>query len=315
VDIIVPIKQVPETSNVKMDPVTGTMIRDGVGTVVNPLDLYAIETALRLKEAHGGTVTVVTMGPSPAVKALREAIAMGCDDGVRLRPRLRRRRQLGDLVHARAGDRAARPLRPDRLRRARHRRRHRPGRPRHRRLARPAARHLRRREVKRPDGDPAAPAAARVERLVEEGYQILELPLPALLTVVKEIAAPRLPTLRGKKRAKATEIPHSTPRTSTRPRLPRPQGLTHQGRQGRHPQGHAQRHRGARRRRDRGRGRRRAAARLPRRARPAPAKEAGMSFVWTLAEQHEGRLKTSPTSSSAAAAPSPTSSTPSSPRC
>ena len=80
--IVVPIKQVPETSNVKMDPKTGTMIRDGVETVVNPLDLFAIETALRLKEAHGGTVTALSMGPKGAEKALREAIAMGCDGGV-----------------------------------------------------------------------------------------------------------------------------------------------------------------------------------------------------------------------------------------
>jgi electron transfer flavoprotein beta subunit len=82
VHIVVPIKQVPETSNVKMDPVTGTMIRAGVGTVVNPLDLFAIETAVRLKEAHGGRITTLTMGPRGAEKALREAIAMGCDDGV-----------------------------------------------------------------------------------------------------------------------------------------------------------------------------------------------------------------------------------------
>ena len=61
--IIVPIKQVPETSNVKMDPETGTVIRTGIETVVNPLDLYALEAALRLKERHGGSITVLTMGP------------------------------------------------------------------------------------------------------------------------------------------------------------------------------------------------------------------------------------------------------------
>lgn len=74
--IVVPIKQVPETSNVQMDPETGTMIRAGVETVVNPLDLYALEAALRLREAHGGRVVAITMGPPPAIKALREAIAM-----------------------------------------------------------------------------------------------------------------------------------------------------------------------------------------------------------------------------------------------
>jgi len=82
VHIVVPIKQVPESGNVKMDPTTGTMIRAGTNTVVNPLDLNAIETALRLREAHGGSITVVTMGPKAAAKALREALAMGCDDAI-----------------------------------------------------------------------------------------------------------------------------------------------------------------------------------------------------------------------------------------
>ncbi len=75
--IIVPIKQVPETSEVKMDEETGTMIRAGVTSIVNPLDLYAIETALLLKEAHGGKIIALSMGPPNAAAALREAIAMG----------------------------------------------------------------------------------------------------------------------------------------------------------------------------------------------------------------------------------------------
>ena len=74
--IIVPIKQVPETSNVKMDPLTGTMVREGVENVVNPLDLYAIETAIRLKEEYGGEIIVVSMGPEKAIDAIKEAIAM-----------------------------------------------------------------------------------------------------------------------------------------------------------------------------------------------------------------------------------------------
>ncbi|MCK4500404.1 electron transfer flavoprotein subunit beta/FixA family protein, partial [Candidatus Babeliales bacterium] len=81
-NIVIPIKQVPETSNVKMDPETGTMIRDGVESIINPLDLYAIETGIQLKEQYGGKVTVISMGPPSASKALKEAIAMGCDDGI-----------------------------------------------------------------------------------------------------------------------------------------------------------------------------------------------------------------------------------------
>ena len=80
--IIVPIKQVPETNAVKMDEKTGTMMRDGVEAIINPLDLYAIESAIQLREEHGGEVIAISMGPPKAETALREAIAMGCDSGV-----------------------------------------------------------------------------------------------------------------------------------------------------------------------------------------------------------------------------------------
>ena len=85
--IIVPIKQVPQSSDVKMDPVTGTMIRSGSVSVLNPLDLYAIETALRLKEEWNATVTVITMGPAGANRILKEALSMGCDEAVHLSAR------------------------------------------------------------------------------------------------------------------------------------------------------------------------------------------------------------------------------------
>ncbi len=200
--IIVPIKQVPETSNVKMDPETGTVIRAGVETVVNPLDLYAIEAALQLKTRMGGHVTAITMGPPPAIKALKEAVAMGCDEAILVSDRkfggadtwatsytlAQAVRKLGSFDLIITGERAT-------------------------------------------DGDtaqvgpgiaswlniPLATYVAKIsdvqqntimlERLVEEGYQQLAIALPALLTVVKEIAAPRLPTLRGKKAAKKLEIP------------------------------------------------------------------------------------------------------------
>lgn len=81
-NILVPIKQVPDTANVKMDPETGTMIREGLDTIINPLDLYSIELAICLKEQFGGKVTVISMGPPNAEKALREAMAMGADDAV-----------------------------------------------------------------------------------------------------------------------------------------------------------------------------------------------------------------------------------------
>ena len=81
-NIIVCIKQVPNTTDVKIDPVTNTLIRDGVESVINPFDTYAIEESVRLKERFGGKVTVITMGPPQAENALKEAIGLGCDEGV-----------------------------------------------------------------------------------------------------------------------------------------------------------------------------------------------------------------------------------------
>ncbi len=80
--IVVCIKQVPDTTEVKIDPKTGTLIRDGVPSIINPDDKSGIEAALNLRDQLGGTVTVVTMGPPQADVALREALAMGCDDAV-----------------------------------------------------------------------------------------------------------------------------------------------------------------------------------------------------------------------------------------
>ena len=78
--IIVCIKQVPNTTEIKIDPVTNTLKRDGVPSIINPDDKAAIEAALLLKEQCGAYVTVITMGPPQAEKALREALAMGADE-------------------------------------------------------------------------------------------------------------------------------------------------------------------------------------------------------------------------------------------
>ena len=80
--IVVCIKQVPDTVEVKIDPKTGTLIRDGVPSIINHDDKTGIEAALQLKEQLGGTVTVVSMGPPQADVALREALAMGCDEAI-----------------------------------------------------------------------------------------------------------------------------------------------------------------------------------------------------------------------------------------
>lgn len=85
--IVVCIKQVPDTTEVKLDPVTNTLIREGVPSIINHDDKSGIEAALVLKEKYGGTVTVVCMGPPQADVALREALAMGCDEAVLLTSR------------------------------------------------------------------------------------------------------------------------------------------------------------------------------------------------------------------------------------
>lgn len=79
--IIVCIKQVPGTAQVEIDEKTGVLKRDGVASKMNPFDLFAIESAMRLKARYGGTVTVLTMGPPQAERVVREAFMMGADDG------------------------------------------------------------------------------------------------------------------------------------------------------------------------------------------------------------------------------------------
>lgn len=85
--IVVCIKQVPDTNEVKLDPVTGTLIRDGVPSIINPDDKAGLEAALVLKDKIGAEITVLTMGPPQADKALKEALAMGADRAILLTDR------------------------------------------------------------------------------------------------------------------------------------------------------------------------------------------------------------------------------------
>ena len=199
--IVVCIKQVPETTEARMDPEKGTLVREGVQSMVNPFDSYAVEEAVRLREKHGGSVTVVTMGPPQAEAALRDCLAVGADEAVLVSDRAfagsdtwatsltlaAAVKQIGfDLVicgkQAVDGDTAQVG----------------PGLAVH--LGLPQATYVRKiREV-----EPGKRLV--VERLLEEGTEVVELPLPALLTVVKEINEPRLPSLKGKLRAKKAEI-------------------------------------------------------------------------------------------------------------
>ena len=85
--VIACIKQVPDTAEVKMDPETGTLIREGIPSVINPSDVNAVEECLKLKDLHGAEVAVMTMGPAQAEEALRELLAMGADRAVLLTDR------------------------------------------------------------------------------------------------------------------------------------------------------------------------------------------------------------------------------------
>ena len=81
-NIVVCLKQVPDTTAVKIDPKTGTLIRDGVPSIINPEDKHALEAALEIKDRHGAHITVVSMGPLQAQNALREALCMGADEAI-----------------------------------------------------------------------------------------------------------------------------------------------------------------------------------------------------------------------------------------
>ena len=87
VEILVCIKQVPETNQVEVDPKTGVLKRGGIASKMNPYDLYALETALRLRASYGGSVSVISMGPPQALGIIREAFAMGADRGMLLTDR------------------------------------------------------------------------------------------------------------------------------------------------------------------------------------------------------------------------------------
>jgi len=200
-NIIVCIKQVPETTEVRINPETNTLIREGVKSIINPFDLYAIEEGVRLKDKFGGKVTVITMGPPQADAALREAISMGADEGVLVCDRAFAGsdtwatsytlsgaiKKVGafDVIlcgkQASDGDTAQVG----------------PGISTH--LDIPQVTYVKKiEEVKE--------KSMRVERMLEEGFEIIETPLPVLLTVVKEINEPRLPSLKGMMRAKSAKI-------------------------------------------------------------------------------------------------------------
>lgn len=203
--IVVCIKQVPDAKDVRLDPETNTLSREGVKSVINPYDRHAMEEGVRLKEQYGGTVTVVSMGPPQAKAILSEAISCGVDDAILVSDRAfagadtlattytlaQAIKKTGDVDLVLCGKQAT-------------------------------------------DGDTAqvGPGLAvrldmpyvtcvkkvhgvkdqviTLERMMDDGHDELEVELPALLTVVKEINVPRFPSIRGLRKAKAFDIPSYT---------------------------------------------------------------------------------------------------------
>ncbi|MDD2901371.1 MAG: electron transfer flavoprotein subunit beta/FixA family protein [Syntrophales bacterium] len=192
----------PETQDVRLDPVTHTLKREGIKSIINPFDLYALEEGLRVKESQGGTVTVLTMGPPQAEEALREALGFGADAAV----------LLSDRAFAGA-DTWATALT---LAKA---------------IEKMGGADLIFTGKQAIDGDTAqvGPMLAaimdislaswarkvsfntdgkvEVERLLDHGYDAVEVMLPALISVVKEINEPRLPSFKAKLKAKKEPIP------------------------------------------------------------------------------------------------------------
>lgn len=201
---IVCIKQVPETPNVGIDPRTNTLIREGIPSIINPFDMYAIEEALLMKDKFGGKVSVITMGPPQAIEALREALAMGADEALLLSDKgfagsdtwatsyalSKAVEKIGayDLIfcgkQAIDGDTAQ--VGPGIARR----------------LGIPQLTYVCKIREIDPDGKRIV-----VERLLEAGKEVVEAKLPALVTVVKDINQPRFRTLIGIRRATQAQIP------------------------------------------------------------------------------------------------------------
>ncbi len=200
-NLVVLVKQVPETTDISIDRKTNTLIREGVSSIVNPFDMYAVEQALRIRDKYGGKVTCISMGPPQAETALRETLALGADEAVLLSDKAfagadtfatsytlaRAILKLGefDLVicgkQAIDGDTAQ--------------------------VGPAVAEHL---------DIPHVTYVSRVEevsnrhinvrRMTEEGYDLISSSLPALITVVKEIGEPRMPSIKGTLRARKASI-------------------------------------------------------------------------------------------------------------
>jgi len=200
-NIVVCLKQVPGTTEVKIDPQTNTLIRQGIKNIINPFDAYALEEGVRLKERCGGKVTAISMGPPQAEEMLKEAISVGSDEAIllsdsafagadtlatayTLAQAVGKLEQYDLIICGRQtidGDTGQ--VGPELAEM----------------LGIPFIAYVNKIEEISSEG-------MRVKRMVEDGHEVIETPLPAVISVVKEINIPRLPSLRGLAKAKSTAI-------------------------------------------------------------------------------------------------------------
>ncbi len=204
-NIIVCIKQVPDTNQMKFDKETYSLVREGVPFIINPFDENAIEAGLQIKEEHGGSVTVITMGPMQAKDSLRHAIAMGADQAILLSDRrfaladtlatsytlataikkignfhiILFGKQSIDSDTAQVGPSVAEFLNIPQITYAR--------------------------KIKIENNTVIA------ERAIDDYIEVMQSSIPVAITVVREINKPRHPSLKGVLRAKKIDIPVWTP--------------------------------------------------------------------------------------------------------
>ena len=201
-NIVVCLKQVPGTTKVQIDPQTNTLIRQGIKNIINPFDTYALEEGVRIKERYGGKVTVISMGPSQSEEMLREAISLGADGAILLSDNAfagadtwataytlaRAIDKLGQYDLAICGrqtiDGDTGQVGPELAEM----------------LGIPFVAYVS--QIEETNNK-----CMRVKRMVEDGHEVIETPLPAVISVVKEINIPRLPSLRGLAKAKSAVIP------------------------------------------------------------------------------------------------------------
>ncbi|WP_432408123.1 electron transfer flavoprotein subunit beta [Wukongibacter sp. M2B1] len=189
-NIVVCVKQVPDTNEVKIDPVKGTLIRSGVPSIINPDDKNALEEALRLKDEFGAKVTVITMGPPQAEAVLRESIAMGADDAILITDRAFAGADTLATSHALAG--ALRKIDHDIVFAGRQAidgdtAQVGPG----------IAEHLGYPQVTYVEEVAVGEDSLKVRRALEDGYEMLEIKTPCLLTAIDTLNEPRYMNMRN----------------------------------------------------------------------------------------------------------------------